>query len=130
MLDVIEGIRDVINKNKFKLNGKDKEIIEEDLYGVESSEPNRLVIAAGVLLLLIACVTVFLMASRRNASVQRLSVVIKERFSNVENGKTIKVKKSVLNNTVDVIDGQAVNTETDRAPKGLRLNKQAKSAYD
>ena len=151
MLDVIEALREIYNKNKSKfLNGnvaknkgedsngnkiKESEdgggLIEVDFSGVESKRPNGLVIGAGVLLLLIACVTVFVMASRRNASVQRLSVVIKERFSNLDNGNTIKVKKTVCNNTVDVIDGQAVVTETDRAPEDrLRLKKQAKSAYD
>lgn len=54
---------------------------------------------------------------------------MKERFSISDNGKTIKVKKTVCNNTIDVIDGQAVITETDRADH-LRLHKQTKSAYD
>lgn len=146
MIGIINKLREMFNKLKGKdikndktIEGggdRDKDIaggggmIEVDLSGAESGGPNGLVIGAGALLLLIACAAVFIMATRRNASVQRLSVVIKERFSTLENGKTIKVQKTVCNNTVDVIDGP-VATETDRAPGDrLRLKKQAKSAYD
>ena len=118
MIAVIESLRAMYSKLKIKNGGEggknDKVIegeeggggmIEVDLSGVELGGPNGLVIAAGTLLILIACATVFIMVRRRNSSVQRLSVVIKERFSSLENGKTIRVKKTVGNNTVDVIDG-------------------------
>lgn len=138
MMNIINSLREFYFKNmnnetEGEDDGRDsinKEMIPVDLSGVESNGPNGLVIAAGILVLLIACVVVFIMLSRRNASVQRLSVVIKERLSTLDNGATIKVKKTAnCNNTIDVIDGQAVATDdngTDRAgghDERLRLKK-------